>query len=251
MRRLSKAPEAPPYSLRASILPDWIATGVNSGREEGASLAASPITNTCGAAVASLSAGILPSRVVESPTACKLSPAVSATLPVATSTVSNSSSSSSSRGARDLFLGFAASRRCHLTNRWPLGVRETAEGVALCTTRTPSLARWARTLSAHSRSKPRSGMERSNSTTSQPRACRKPAHSSATYPPPTTSTFPGRESSENRSSELMQCSRAPTKSSGKCGRPPTATTICLARTVLSVPLASTRRTSWPPSNLPS
>lgn len=45
--------------------------------------------------------------------------------------------------------------------------------------------------------------------TSNPSACRKPAHSSAMYDAPTTSVFPGGEYWLNRSSEVRHSSLSP------------------------------------------
>mmetsp|Transcript_33953 Transcript_33953/g.72511 ORF Transcript_33953/g.72511 Transcript_33953/m.72511 type:complete len:312 (-) Transcript_33953:636-1571(-) len=243
----TKRSAEPPKRRRARSTPARMATGVNSGLPC-ASAAASPMQKTCAAEVASSCVATLPSERILTPAASKLSAPVSGTRPAATRTVSNSSSpsSSSARALPALMSGVTSSARQRTRTRPLCSEVVASTGKQNCLMRAPSSSMDASTRSEHSRSKPRSGIERMSSVTSQPSEVRKPAHSSATYEPPTTSVLPGCECSEKRSSELMQWSTAPRNESGNFGRPPTASTTRFARTTRTRPLRSRSATlSWP------
>jgi hypothetical protein len=105
----------------------------------------------------------------------------------------------------------------------PSGVFSIFAGTALWMNLTPCEDMCSTMLSAHCRSNPRSGTERTITCVSYPMPARKPPHSSETYPAPTHSVLPGGSIREKMSS-LEIASSPPGHSSGE-GRPPTATTM--------------------------
>mmetsp|Transcript_24278 Transcript_24278/g.77958 ORF Transcript_24278/g.77958 Transcript_24278/m.77958 type:complete len:219 (+) Transcript_24278:543-1199(+) len=195
----------------------------------------------CGTAVCSFSHASLPlCATTSSPAAPRLSPSVSARRPMAVSTVSNSSSPATPPSPCD-------ARHC--TRMRPPSVRSSLAGTNPRRNRVPWPSMYSPILSAHSRSNPRSRMDRTITVVLYPSAARNPAHSSATYEAPTTSVLPGGDSSENMSS-LVIASSAPSQSSG-VGRPPTATTNRRAFTIVSFPDASRHATVCGSTNRPS
>mmetsp|Transcript_41984 Transcript_41984/g.70983 ORF Transcript_41984/g.70983 Transcript_41984/m.70983 type:complete len:206 (-) Transcript_41984:414-1031(-) len=200
---------APPNSRRASSCPAWIATGVSCGRPA----ATSPIAKMWAALVrSSASVTTNPSPSTRTPARSSPMPLVHGRRPVANSTVSHTS-----------VPGAPPSLRYGTRLRPVSGSRVTSSGTAGRRTRTPVPSRPRSTRSAMSWSNPRSGIERIMTATLWPSPRRKPAHSSATYDPPTTRTSPGSSGSWKMSSLVMPCSVAPGMS-GYAGRPPIAST---------------------------
>jgi hypothetical protein len=88
-----------------------------------------------------------------------------------------------------------------------------------------------------SSSKPLRSLDLTATVTSSPIPCKKPAHSRATYPAPTTKVLPGDLVYQKRSSEVIHNS-PPLISLASLGLPPTATQNLAAVFVTTFPYSS-------------